>query len=610
MSKNSLPTTSYLYYRSLISYLVIGLFLLNAILGLGLRLLNLSTVPASLYYDEMDYAITGEAINQFGTDLSGDWSVGQLRPVKTLNYTAELPAVFHALVQKIFGPGFTTAHYPAAIFGLLSIAMSMWLAKLVFNKRQVVLLVGVFSLLNPWHVHISRTGYEAVISLFFQLSFIVGLFLFIKEKSKLKVNILGLFMMLTSLVIGFYTYHATKFTFTSLTIASAFIIFSQRKLKPLSLIAVSLLVVLMSLLLGRSISLNQQGIFGQRQNETIFNLDHLSDEVNHQRQISLSSPVVSIFINKGTTVVDLLVRHYVAVFDVNRLFVTGYEGGFQFSLIVHGFFYISSLFLLCLGVYYLIAKISVKTAIFLALIVISPVASAISLSYQSIFRSSLTYSLLLIVIAVGADYLASRKFKYQSVVLPLILIIIFLEGLFFGFRYFHQYPILSADNHYFHEKLLAGYLSHLDQPVTIVSDSNVYSKARSYIFYNRAVEDLTLEERQQFADTDLETYHIGTVTFTSLCPEKIDQSSESAQIVEPGKYEVCEYELNSKVETMNFGKKSLSSPIDSRAYFFLINDSVCQDSNLPKSISIKQWSDFDVMSLSADELCQTWVKLE
>lgn len=594
-------------------------FIIFFFLGLFVRFYKLSEIPISLYHDEMDYVFTGEALARFGTDITGQWRVGQLRPLKTLNYTAELPALFHALSQLFFGFGPSTGHLPAAIFGLLTVLLLAYFVYRLSKNYFLSLVALLLIMLNPWHVHLSRMGYEAVISLFFQVIFLLSVFLISTYKNRqISAKVIFYYLLLfSSLFLTFFTYHGSKFLAVVLVFAACIWIFFQKQSTKRKLFFSFSLFFLLGLLLFHTINLQQAGQFGLRDAE-IFSLDSLSQLVDKQRKLSFSNQIEEIFINKAVVLLKELLSRYLFVFDPYRLTISGYESGFQFSLVVHGFFYLSSIPLFLIGLKWWLKNYQRIFYFLLLFILVSPITSAITIGYQAIFRSALTYLLLLVFIAGGVaasfEYLA--KFKKKTLLSFALLLFFFLESSNFTYNYLSRYGIVSADNHYFFEELLAAYVKRLDQSVLILADKGkAYSLARSIVAYNQLMPELTAQQREQFADSTSVDYHLPNVVISETCPNLVEET-DTIQVVDLGMFKRCQYEEFMATAAAEFKENvdekflSISSPIDSGAYYFLLNDPLCNQEELKHFVFTDQLADFSPGQMIDEDFCQTWIKKE
>lgn len=585
-------------------------FLFLGILAVWLRFWHISSIPFSLYHDEMDYVATGEAVARFGTDISGQWNPLQLAPLKTLNVTAELPAIFHAGAQLIFGFGPQSAHIPAALFGLATVLLITLLTYLLSKNRLLAILVGLSLSINPWHVYISRLGYEAVISIFFQLVFITGLWLSLKAQKRKQV-VISMILMLVGIFFAFFTYHAAKFSIPLFVLAGfAWLWKAQVKKLNYKLLAVGLVFFTGALLLFIQLSPGRD-LLAARESDLLFSSDFLSSQVDEERRIALDYSGIpnTLFINKPILFFQALTNHYLSVFDFYRLFVSGYEGGFQFSLAVHGFFYLSSIPLIVFGIKWWAKEHRTSLFFILTFILLAPIASTITVSYQSIFRSGITYLLLSVLSGAGVYSILKslQKWRYSQVIILLFGALLIAEAVWFGSRYFTRYPLVSAENHYFFERALAGYTHRVSGKKLIVVQSDPYSPARSIIFYNQLLPTLTSAERLQFAAPKAETYVFGDTTVTNLCPEHFPDDSTTL-IIDSAMLQDCKYAT--KYTTDKMRKYGIGSPTDSRMYYYLLHDRICLEQQLPDFIYNSDLTAYQFDTLQDQDFCRLWVQEE
>ena len=585
-------------------------FVVLCMLAVILRFWHLAEIPLALYHDEMDYVATGEAIARFDSDISGQWSPLQFVPLRTLNITAELPAVFHAGVQTLFGLGPQTAHLPAALFGLATVVLAGVLTYALSNNHRLAFLVALSLASNPWHVYISRLGYEAVISLFFQLVFISGLWLSVQTKRKDR-QLLAVGIMVVGIVFAFFSYHAAKFSMPVFVLAGSVWLWREKTLRVWHRYTTLAILVFTGALLVFTQFSPGRTLLESRGSNLIFSNAYLASQVDTERRLSLTySPFSNSWLtNKLAVLITSATDRYLSVFDVYRLFVSGYEGGFQFSLAVHGFFYLSSIPLVLLGIRWW-AKAHRKAFTFiLTFLLLAPIASTITISYQSIFRSGITYLLMSFLIGAGAyaALQAVSKLRQPTIGIFLLGLLLCMEATWFGFRYFTRYPLVSAENHYFFEKLLAGYVRRVSDPIVVVVEGDPYSPARALVIYNHLLAQLTAAERQQFAEPKRDTYTFANMIVTNVCPEP-SASAAAVIVVDSAMLQTCQYDLSNSPEKSR--KYGLGSPTDSRMYYYLLNDTICVGVPLPAFIYNASLDDYQFDTLSNQDFCQRWVQEE
>lgn len=646
------------------------------VIGVVWRFIWLDTIPFSFYHDELDYAVTGQAVAEFGTDISGNWSPFSFTPLTTLNKTAELPAAFHAFFYLFMYDSLLWSRVTTSLFGIGSIFVLGVLVATVTKNKHTGLWAAAFLAINPWHIYISRSSFEGGISLFFQLIFLLSLVRLISflnknhknfsstqalgkaqnvftsqnwQKSSLWLGILAL-----SFFGAFFTYHAAKFTmlvFLAIGIVAA--LFSNVTFQRKAVLVTSLGLIGF-VATAWMFYLQVGGQLGSRSSELIFTNDATTNQVNEMRRLTLQlnglpSNLSSLAHNKATLVMQDAVKQYFAVFDVYRLFITGYEGGFQFSLIVHGYFMLSGLLLIPLGavsIWKNQANSNPKLIAMLATILLfSPIASAITISTQSIFRSATTYALLVALGGIGAWFVLSSLSKSPFVsqfakIIGAIILCCFLifETMQFGYAYLSQYPLRAVDNHDFQYRLLSEYLQKSKQvslnnveaagqvtnEATIIVREHPWSVARAHVGYSGLVSELSTQERQQFSEPQTNTVQVQETTFTSGCP---DFSSSDLLVVHAATLEECafdEYIATQSAELVARGEAyfnvdkttltvplfGLSSPLDSRTYYWALSDSLCRQYESQPFIHTQTLRDFQLHKLTAQEFCETWMKVE
>jgi 4-amino-4-deoxy-L-arabinose transferase-like glycosyltransferase len=142
---------------------------LAAVLALGgaLRLDRLAETPAGLFADEVAIAANALAIGSTGRDLAGErlplYSRLRSFEVAGTHGIVSQPVFQYASVPfaLAFGRTPAAARLPAVAFGLLGIAGTFLLARALFGRATGLAAAGLLAL-SPWHLHMSRVGFEAV----------------------------------------------------------------------------------------------------------------------------------------------------------------------------------------------------------------------------------------------------------------------------------------------------------------------------------------------------------------------------------------------------------------------------------------------------------------
>jgi 4-amino-4-deoxy-L-arabinose transferase-like glycosyltransferase len=169
--------------------IAVPFILLGAIvlLSFALQTYELSTLPNGFFGDEASEGLDAYLILTNGTDQHGVRypvffkSFGDFK--SPIGVYSTVPFV------AVFGLNEFSVRFASVFFGLLNIVMIYFLVGELFknypNKNSVALLSTVFLAISPWHIHMSRIGWEAITQLLFLA--MLGLYLFLKAKENPKV---------------------------------------------------------------------------------------------------------------------------------------------------------------------------------------------------------------------------------------------------------------------------------------------------------------------------------------------------------------------------------------------------------------------------------------
>src|SRR3989344_3561506 len=146
------------------------------ILAFALRFFQLGTNPPGLYWDEVSLGYNAYSILQTGKDEHN-----RFLPLDTFKAFGDYkpPGYIYAAVPTIalFGLSEFATRLPSALFGSLTVLLTYFLAKRIFEDEAIALLSAFFLAISPWHLQFSRGAFEANLGLFFST---LGIYLFLK----------------------------------------------------------------------------------------------------------------------------------------------------------------------------------------------------------------------------------------------------------------------------------------------------------------------------------------------------------------------------------------------------------------------------------------------
>lgn len=199
------------------------LIILIILLGFFLRAYRLGETPASLNPDEVALGYTSFSFLRTGADEHGKFLPLVLQSFG--DWKMPLYSYLGIIPIAMFGLNEMAVRLPSVAAGVISVMLIYFIGRLLFKKKSVALLAGLFLALSPWSLYFSRAAYEVNLA---TAIFLAGLLAFLtyclKEK---KARLLVAASVLFGLTM--FTQHS-YLVFTPL-MASALIIIFRKSIK-------------------------------------------------------------------------------------------------------------------------------------------------------------------------------------------------------------------------------------------------------------------------------------------------------------------------------------------------------------------------------------------
>ena len=194
-------------------------FFIIIIIASFFRLWKITTIPGGLFPDEaangldiVEYILKGHHSPFFERGLGREALFFYLQTISVL----------------IFGIGVWQMHLVSAIIGILTVVVTWFLAKNLFNTR-VAFLTSFFLATSTWHTTLSRTGFRAIMVPLMTTLFFLFVTLAFKEVSR-KKRIIFTVLAGISLGLGFYTYISYRAMFVILPVLLVFVAIFHREI--------------------------------------------------------------------------------------------------------------------------------------------------------------------------------------------------------------------------------------------------------------------------------------------------------------------------------------------------------------------------------------------
>lgn len=469
------------------------LLLIIVVIAAIFRFYHIDTNPPSMSWDEVAYGYNAYSLgidgrDEFGRFLPHDYleSFGDFKP--------PMYAYLDILPVKAFGLTVFAVRFPSALFGTLTVLITYFLTKTIFKgfsqkeeekkmwglafSDALGLLAAFFLAISPWHIMLSRAGWEANVATCF---LVTGIWLFLKSVSK---NMWYLTLSAVSFVAAVYTFNTSR-VFGPLIIFTLGILFWRKlwqyKKQTVAAAVVGLVILVPTLphLLSPQAKLRFQevNIFSDKSVVVISNQEIANDhnttwsKVIHNRRVLYG--------------LDFL-KHYFDNLSFNFLFIQG-DGNPKFSVQDMGQMYLWDLPFLIAGLLFLFKNKKGFWYILPLWLVLGIIPAATARETPHALRIETTLPTFQILTAYGlfilltSEWMGKFNKRMQMAVVVVLATVLFGQVLYFTHDLLVHYPIKTSGT------WLYGY----EQSITYVQKvQNNYKEidmtqelGRPYIYY-------------------------------------------------------------------------------------------------------------------------------
>lgn len=408
-------------------------------LALGLRFYHLGSNPPSLYWEEAALGYDAYSILKTGKDFHGHKfpiiafeSFGDWKP--SLYFYTIIP------FELVFGLNVFSVRAPSALAGLLTVFVVYFLSKEILkdskNKEPVALGSAFLLAITPWHLQISRAGFEASLGL---LLAALGFLFFIKGFRQ------GKYLLWASLIWGFslFAYHANRVFIPILGLVLGIVYlktFWQKKY-------FSLLAIIVFICLSMPIFINLGKVeVSHRFLETSAFVD-LKPIIDSNRLIAEdgNSRWAKLIHHRFWHYKDIFIRKYFQHFNFSYLFLNGDKNP-RHSIQLVGNLYLSQFLFLLMAIFFFFSKRDWRLLPLLIWLILSPIPGAITKASPHALRSLAMVIPLTILTAYGfiQFFKVAQKNKKKLIILSLqffLVVVLLVEFLRYLFIYYQDYPI-------------------------------------------------------------------------------------------------------------------------------------------------------------------------
>lgn len=492
------------------------------IIAFLLRTYSISTIPPSLSWDEVSIGYNAYSLLKTGKDEHG-----RFMPLDTFIAYGDYkpPLYIYSTIPFIalFGLNEASVRLPSALFGTLTIfVVYLLLYELIQIKdygltsdnqksfRNIYRLFPVVAALlltfSPWHINISRAGFEANTALFF---ITLGIYLFFRTRRDPTIW----YFVWIPFVASIYTFNSAR-VFSPLI--ALWIIFTSRHSlsahKKQFVIGICIALILLVPIVGHLFSKEARLRF---QEVNIFSDISIINTSNARISYENNAWWVKILQNRRVGYARSYLIHFFDHFELWYLFIRG-DGNPKFSIQDVGQLYIADLFFLIPGILWMFSNASGLSWFLVYWLIASIIPAAAARETPHALRTLNGVPVWYIFISAGvivyADMLLNglRKgniLKRLMIVTVVAGIYMFNVGYYLHNYYSHYAKEFSGDWQYGYREALR-YIANIEDNYQRIYITDTIGRPYMYtLFYMRYDPGKYLSERKSYVDAS-GFYHV------------------------------------------------------------------------------------------------------
>ncbi|MDP1721720.1 MAG: glycosyltransferase family 39 protein [Candidatus Gottesmanbacteria bacterium] len=499
-------------------------------LAFGLRFYNVWDNPPALSWDEVSIGYNAYSILKTGRDEHG-----RFLPIDTFvgygDYKPPLAIYLTVPFVALFGLNELAVRLPSVIFGTLTVLLTYFLVKELFREKEISpLVIGHWSFdvasiaaailaLSPWHINLSRAGFEATIALFF---IVLGTVLCLAARRQERLY----WVCWLPFVAAVYTFNSARYFVPFAALGVVVFIGKQVVVhKKIFLGGIILSIVLLLPILPHLFSKEAR----LRYNEVnIFSDSSIVERANDRRAFDNHSFISAIFDNRRIGYARSFLSHYFDHFTADFLFIKG-DGNPKFSTQDVGQLYGVDLPFLLLGVYTMFAYFRPQAWFLIYWLITAIIPAAVARETPHALRILNSLPTWHIFIAFGIVVFLSNVHKKKVYLLCSILLVVLYVGnvSYYLHNYYIHYPRIYSGEWQYGYKQALQYVNANTNKYKKIYLSESIGRAYMYALFYTAYNPEEFQKRNSSYFDAAGFYHVdgfGPFIFGSALPVLDDGS--------------------------------------------------------------------------------------
>lgn len=413
---------------------IVFIFLVILIVSSFFRLYRITEIPPGVNRDEASIGYTAYSILQTGKD-----EYGRVLPLSFQSFGDwKLPLYIYTVIPfvSVFGLSELAVRLPSAIFGILSVGLTFYLVRILFNNNMLAFISMFLIAISPWSIHLSRVESESNTAGFLIL---LGVILLLKSLSSKNWLIIPSAI---CFALTYYTYAGNHIFTTLLVIGLLFLYRTKIPRTKFTMIGFILFILLSGFIFSHTLfgadktKLSGISIFGDP------SVIHAKIEIPRNEHTQPQSLFARITHNKIVFAGQSIAQNYLNSFSPSFLFIKGGDNNAH-NIANFGNMYLVEAPFLFLGLVYLIAvKKGREKNLVLLWFFIAPIVASITKDAPHTNRMFAIFPILPLVTSFGiwgAINFFKSSFVRNLVIVFIVLLFVVNIAVYID-RYYIHFP--------------------------------------------------------------------------------------------------------------------------------------------------------------------------
>lgn len=455
--------------------------ILLCIIGLAviLRFWQISSLPPSMYWDEVSQGYNSYAILTTGKDEHQEM-LPLARFIAFGDYKAPVNIYLTVPVMAVFGKTEFSVRFVSAFLGVMTVLAAYFVSREFFMKQQmrdqIALLVAFFLAISPWHIQLSRVAYEGNVATFFTVLGVLCFFIALRKKSW------WFLLSGISFVLAFYSFNSQR-VFVPLLVVFLTLIYHKElwQLKKNVIISGAVCLLLLLPIIQFLMMPESKLRFAEVNIFSDVGVVEKSNALIAQENNSLLSKILY---NRRVLYAQEYITNYFDFFNPKYLFVSG-DVNPRFSHGFNGQLYLWMLPLILAGLYYFCTNRNRVSLVVIGWFLLAPVAAATARETPHALRSETflpTYEIFAALGCITLFLFLKSKTKYAGVVCISALLLL---SSFSVIKFWHNYSthnkvVNSAEWQYGYKETMQ-YVNTIQSQYDEIYFQNTYGRPSIYV---------------------------------------------------------------------------------------------------------------------------------